>query len=135
MRNIRKASNASLYREIELLTTWLVGVGTRIPKGERMIQVLAERLMSTLIDALEDCCYAYVCNETSAKLESLSALRTDMTSVQTIVKVMFEWSSQQGQSVRIISKKQHAHFLQSMTSIGSQIGRWQTSLEAKDNSK
>lgn len=126
-----KASNSALYREIELLTVWLIGVGTRIPRGERMLQVMAEQLMQTLMDAQAACASALLLSDVSAKLEYISALRLDMTLVQSVVKTWLEWSSQGGQSVRILTPKQHASFLRSMTSIGSQMHGWEVSLRRR----
>ena len=130
-----KASNSALYREIEMLTLWLIGVGTRVPRGERMLQVMAEQLMQTLMDAQAACASALLQSEPSAKLEYISALRLDMTLVQSTVKTWLEWSSQGGQSVRILTPKQHVSFLRMMTSIGSQIHGWEVSLERRLGNK
>lgn len=56
---VRKASDSSLYREIELLMIWLIGVGDRIPKGSPTLLTTSKTLMETLADALTSCGGAY----------------------------------------------------------------------------
>lgn len=94
---VRKASDSSLYREIELLMIWLIGVGDRIPKGSPTLLTTAKTLMETLADALTSCGGAYLTPDLTLRRDYLSALQLDMTVVQSIVKVWFEWSSQHGQ--------------------------------------
>lgn len=127
----KKASSSPLYREIELMMVWLIGVGNRVPKGNRMLMIVAEHMMESLMDALVACASALMTSDQRAKMEYLCAMKTDMTLVQTSVNIMFEWSSQEGQSVRVVNPKQHASFLRSMTSIGSQMAGWMASIERK----
>lgn len=126
---VRKASDSSLYREIELLMIWLIGVGDRIPKGSPTLLITAKTLMETLADALTSCGGAYLTPDLTLRRDYLSALQLDMTVVQSIVKVWFEWSSQHGQTVRLVSREQHAHFLRSMTKIGMEMTGWRISTE------
>ena len=124
-----KASQSSLYREIENLMLWFIPIGNNIPK-DFALRELGKRMLDEITDSLTACNLALQTKDLNNRLELINLIRLHMTSVQTISKVLVEFSSREGNAKRIISKKQRASMLVMMTSIGSQIARWAKSTES-----
>lgn len=128
-----KATKSSVYREIENLLLWFIPVGNNIPK-DFALRILGERMLNELLDSLTACNLALQTPELQSRLELINLIKLHMTTVQSISKVLVEYSSREGTSIRVISQKQRASMLVSMTSIGSQLSRWARSTEAALNS-
>ncbi len=124
-----KASQSSLYREIENLMLWFIPIGNNIPK-DFALRELGKRMLDEITDSLTACNLALQTKDLNNRLELINLIRLHMTSVQTISKVLVEFSSREGNVKRVISQKQRASMLVMMTSIGSQIARWTKSTES-----
>ena len=125
-RLIMKATQSSLYREIENLILWFIPVGNNIPKDFALRQ-LGERMLNEMMDALTACNLAYQSTDLNHRLELINLVKLHMTTVQSVSKVFIEYSSREGNLRRVISQKQRAAMLVMMTSIGNQIARWANS--------
>lgn len=123
-----KASQSSLYREIENLMIWFIPIGNNIPK-DFALRELGGRMLNEITDSLTACSLALQTSDLNNRLELINLVRLHMTTVQTLSKVMVEFSSREGNIRRIISPKQRASMMVMMTSIGSQIARWAKSTE------
>lgn len=121
-----KATQSSLYREIENLILWFIPIGNNIPK-DFALRCLGKRMLNDMNDALTACNLAYQSQDLSQRLELINLVKLHITSVQSISKVLVEFSSREGNAKRIISQKQRANMLVMMTSIGNQIARWANS--------
>ena len=124
-----KASQSSLYREIENLMIWFIPVGNNIPKDFALRQ-LGDRMLNEMTDALTACNLALQTKELRQRLELINLVKLHMTTVQSITKVFVEFSSREGNVKRVISQKQRAVLMKMMVSIGSQIARWTNSTES-----
>lgn len=124
-----KASQSSLYREIENLMIWFIPVGNNIPKDFALRQ-LGERMLNEMTDALTACNLALQTKDLGQRLELINLVKLHMTTVQSVSKVFVEFSSREGNVRRIISQKQRAALIKMMASIGSQIARWANSTES-----
>lgn len=124
-----KASQSSLYREIENLMIWFIPVGNNIPKDFALRQ-LGDRMLNEMTDALTVCNLALQTKELRQRLELINLVKLHMTTVQSITKVFVEFSSREGNVKRVISQKQRAALMRMMVSIGSQIARWANSTES-----
>lgn len=123
-----KASQSSLYREIENLLLWFIPVGNNIPK-DFALRKLGERMLDEMTDALTACNLALQTQELGRRLELIKLVRLHMTTVQSVSKVFVEFSSREGNIRRIISQKQRAALMKMMTVIGNQTARWASSTE------
>ena len=124
-----KATKSSVYREIENLLLWFIPIGNNIPK-DFALRGLGERMLNELLDALTACNLALQCKDLQHRLELINIVKLHITTVQSISKVLVEYSSREGNVRRIISQKQRASMLVSMTSIGSQLSKWAKSTES-----
>lgn len=124
-----KATNSSIYREIENLLLWFIPVGNNFPKDFALRQ-LGERMLNELTDALTAVALALQTQELSQRLELINLVKLHITTVQSISKVLVEYSSREGNVKRIISQKQRASLLASMTTIGGQLARWAKSTQS-----
>lgn len=124
-----KASQSSVYRELENLLLWFIPVGNNFPK-DFALRGLGERMLNELTDSLTACALALKTQDLSQCLELINLTKLHITTVQSISKVLVEYSSREGNTKRIISQKQRAALLVSMTSIGGQLARWAKSTES-----
>lgn len=124
-----KASQSSLYRELENLLLWFIPVGNNFPK-DFALRSLGERMLNELSDSLTACALALKTQDLSQRLELINLVELHITSVQSISKVLVEFSSREGNVKRIISQKQRATLLKAMCSIGNQLARWGKSTES-----
>lgn len=128
-----KASQSSLYREIENLILWFIPIGNNFPK-DFALRNLGERMLNEMLDALTSCNLALQTSDINQRLELISLVKFHITTVQSISKVLIEFSSREGNIKRVISQKQRAAFLVMMTSIGSQLARWNNSTHKQHKS-
>lgn len=124
-----KASQSSVYRELENLLLWFIPVGNNFPK-DFALRGLGERMLNELTDSLTACALALKTQDLSQRLELINLTKLHIATVQSISRVLVEYSSREGNTKRIISQKQRAALLVSMTSIGGQLARWAKSTES-----
>ena len=123
-----KASQSSLYRELENLMLWFIPVGNNIPK-DFALRNLGERLQNELLDAMTACSLALQTPDLPQRLELINLVKLHITAVQSITKVFIEFSSREGNVKRVISQKQRVALLNGMAAIGNQIARWAKSTQ------
>lgn len=123
-----KASQSSLYRELENLMLWFIPVGNNIPK-DFALRNLGERLQNELLDAMTACSLALQTPDLPQRLELINLVKLHITAVQSITKVFIEFSSREGNVKRVISQKQRVALLKEMAVIGNQIARWAKSTQ------
>ena len=123
-----KASQSSLYRELENLMLWFIPVGNNIPK-DFALRNLGERLQNELLDAMTACSLALQTPDLPQRLELINLVKLHITAVQSITKVFIEFSSREGNVKRVISQKQRVALLKGMAAIGNQITRWAKSTQ------
>lgn len=127
-----KAAQSSIYREIENLILWFIPIGNKIPK-DFALRKLGERMLDEMTDALTACNLALQTRELHQRLELINLVKLHLTTVQSVSKVMVEFSSREGNTRRIISQKQRAALMKMMTAIGCQLARWAKSTESAIN--
>ena len=123
-----KASQSSLYRELENLMLWFIPVWNNIPK-DFALRNLGERLQNELLDAMTACSLALQTPDLPQRLELINLVKLHITAVQSITKVFVEFSSREGNVKRVISQKQRVALLKEMAAIGNQIARWAKSTQ------
>lgn len=130
-----KASQSSLYRELENLMLWFIPVGNNIPK-DFALRNLGERLQNELLDAMTACSLALQTPDLPQRLELINLVKLHITAVQGITRIFVEFSSREGNKKRVISQKQRVALFKEMAAIGSQISRWakstQTSIDSSN---
>ena len=130
-----KASQSSLYRELENLMLWFIPVGNNIPK-DFALRNLGERLQNELLDAMTACSLALQTPDLPQRLEIINVVKLHITAVQGITRIFVEFSSREGNKKRVISQKQRVALFKEMAAIGSQISRWakstQTSIDSSN---
>lgn len=123
-------NQAPLYHDLEELDLWAMEMCDRLPKGMFSVQHRGIELLHEITEAKTACDMAYQTTNLEERMELLAALTYHLTNVKSVTKILYLWSSRTGQTVRLISIKQHGAQLQIMTKIGSQLGRWMKSTEA-----
>lgn len=120
-----RPSQSSVYRQLELLSLWSVRVGNRVP-NDFGLREITSTMIREILDALRACALALQEKDTRSRLTLIDTLIYHLTLVKSTSKVLIEWSSQNGQTTRIISERQRQELLKAMTQIGYEIGRWRT---------
>ena len=104
---------------------WSVRVGNRVPNDFGLREVTST-MIREILDALRACALALQEKDIRSRLTLIDTLIYHLTLVKSTSKVLIEWSSQNGQTTRIISERQRQELLKAMTQIGYEIGRWRT---------
>lgn len=116
-------SQSSIYRQLELLSLWSVRVANRTPKDFGLREMVGT-MIREILDAIRACALALQEHDVRARLTLIDTLVYHLTLVKSTSKVLVEWSSQKGQTIRIISEPQRQELLRTMTQLGQDIGRW-----------
>lgn len=116
-------SQSSIYRQLELLSLWSVRVANRTPKDFGLREMVGA-MIREILDAIRACALSLQEHDVRARLTLIDTLVYHLTLVKSTSKVLVEWSSQKGQTIRIISEPQRQELLRMMTQLGQDIGRW-----------
>lgn len=116
-------SQSSIYRQLELLSLWSVRVANRTPKDFGLREMVGA-MIREILDAIRSCALALQERDAKSRLTLIDTLAYHLTLVKSTSKVLIEWSSQKGQTIRIISESQRQELLRMMTQLGQDIGRW-----------
>ena len=84
-----KATQSSLYRELENLMLWFIPVGNNIPK-DFALRKLGERMQNEILDAMTVCNLALQTQDLHQRMELISLVKLHVTSVQNISRVLDE---------------------------------------------
>lgn len=112
-----KASQASIYREIERLLEWSIPVTERLPKS-LPYKELGGMLIRDLKEALDYVVLAFQAEERLERLEYINAMVMRMTAVKTTYRMIHHARRD------AISHGQYAQALDMLTSIADQAGKW-----------
>lgn len=124
-----KASQSSIYREVERLLFWTMDVVDRLPKSLAM-QELGKKVIRDLTESLDAVTLALQTERGDARRECIDVLILRMTSVKTIFRLLYEKSKQSNS--KVLTPKQYTVFLEFVQSIGSEVGRWRKAQTFKE---
>ena len=115
-----KASQASLYRKIELLLLWVMPVLDRLPKS-LSCQELGRKALTDLTDSLDLVSFALKAERGPQRLEYIDALIVRMTDLKTIIRSFRTMS--QNREPRV----QYTTFIELLKPLSTEVGRWRAS--------
>jgi len=118
-----KPSQASIYRAVERLLHYSIGVAERLPKS-LPYRVMGERMVSDILNGLDYIVLAFQAQEGEPRLQCIDALILHLTSVKTTYRAFV--------NMKVISPKQLNQFLRLITVVGTQAGAWR-SKQLKDS--
>lgn len=119
-----KASQASLYRKIELLLLWVMPVLDRLPKS-LSCQELGKKALTDLTDSLDLVSFALKAERGPQRLEYIDALIVRMTDLKTIIRSFRTMS--QSREPRVLTQDQYTTFIELLKPISTEVGRWRAS--------
>lgn len=112
-----KPTQASIYRAVERLLQFSIGVTERLPKS-LPFRVLGECLIVDLKDSLDYIVLAFQAPQGVERLRCIDNLILRMTSVKTTFRTFL--------NAKVVSPKQHSQFLVLITNVGTQAGAWRS---------
>ena len=112
-----KPTQASIYRAVERLLQFAIGVTERLPKS-LPFRVLGECLIVDLKDSLDYIVLAFQAPQGAERLRCIDHLILRMTSVKTTFRTFL--------NAKVVSPKQHSQFLGLITNVGTQAGAWRS---------
>lgn len=121
---------SSLYREIQSLHSWLIGVCGNMPKNV-CLDELTRLMTRCLVEAQTACGCAIEEKDNEEKLKFMEVVGVNILNVQSITKTLYDYSVSNTKSTRIISNKQRVQLLDKMHSIESQIGKFSNSIRTR----
>ena len=119
-----KASQASLYRKIELLLLWVMPVLDRLPKS-LSCQELGKKALADLTDSLDLVSFALKAERGPQRLEYIDALIVRMTDLKTIIRSFRTMS--QNREPRVLTQDQYTTFIELLKPLSTEVGRWRAS--------
>ena len=119
-----KASQASLYRKIELLLLWVMPVLDRLPKS-LSCQELGRKALTDLTDSLDLVSFALKAERGPQRLEYIDALIVRMTDLKTIIRSFRTMS--QNREPRVLTQDQYTTFIELLKPLSTEVGRWRAS--------
>ena len=119
-----KASQASLYRKIELLLLWVMPVLDRLPKS-LSCQELGKKALTDLTDSLDLVSFALKAERGPQRLEYIDALIVRMTDLKTVIRSFRTMS--QSREPRVLTQDQYTTFIELLKPISTEVGRWRAS--------
>ena len=119
-----KASQASLYRKIELLLLWVMPVLDRLPKS-LSCQELGKKALTDLTDSLDLVSFALKAERGPQRLEYIDALIVRMTDLKTLIRSFRTMS--QSREPRVLTQDQYTTFIELLKPISTEVGRWRAS--------
>ena len=125
-----KATQSSLYRQMELLHLWCLETFENAPKNP-IIQEDVSSINRAVIEAASAIEIALNTENVVQRLDFIDVFVLKMTEVKFITKGLTEYSSNNTQGRRVISKNQRVNLLNIMTQIGDELGRWRNSTLSK----
>ena len=115
-----KASQASLYRKIELLLLWVMPVLDRLPKS-LSCQELGKKALADLTDSLDLVSFALKAERGPQRLEYIDALIVRMTDLKTIIRSFRTMS--QNREPRVLTQDQYTTFIELLKPLSTEVGR------------
>ena len=127
-----KAEQSSLYRNIELLHLWCIETFHNVPNQPFVLEDI-HLLAENVVQAQSVVGMALNAESDMQRLDLLDVVVMSMTNVKSITKVLTEYTYAAGAGHRchIISRNQRVAFLNAMTQIGAELGRWRNKTVAQ----
>ncbi len=116
-------SQSSIYRGLELLMQWYLPIGVKMPKVDAL-QNMGNFFQKNLMEAMTACAIALDSYDMTARLEFINTMIWHLALCNTAVGQLYAFSSQRGQTVRVIGQVQYANYLESWKKLKDEIGRW-----------
>lgn len=119
------AQQYPLYRALELLHKWYLPIGNKMPKLEAL-QNLGREFQRNLLEATTACSVAIKTppNKPESRIELMDMMAWHLDVCRTTINLLYEFSSEKGQTIRVISKMQYENFLEKMEDINGQLSGW-----------
>ena len=86
---------------------------------------------NNLLEATTACAIALTTNDMPARLELIDTMIWHLALCNTAVSQLYTYSSQNGQSDRVVSQVQYANYLEKMKSLKDQISGWKKKTASK----
>ncbi len=125
-----KAEQSSLYRQFELFHLWCLDTFENAPRN-MVVQKDIDRIMEDVIEAAAAVAIALQTEDVKLRLDYLDVVVLRMTEVKFLTKGLTEYSANPARGKHVISKSQRTRFLDLMTQIGIELGRWRNATVKK----
>ena len=119
------AQQYPLYRALELLHKWYLPIGNKMPKLEAL-QNLGREFQRNLLEATTACSVAIKTppNQPQARIELMDMMAWHLDICKTAINLLYEFSSEKGQTIRVVSELQYENFIEKMKDIQDQLSGW-----------
>lgn len=102
---------------------WYLPIGVKMPKVDAL-QNMGNFFQKNLMEAMTACAIALDSYDMTARLEFINTMIWHLALCNTAVGQLYTFSSQRGQTVRVIGQVQYANYLESWKKLKDEIGRW-----------
>ena len=109
---------------------WYLPIGMKLPKAEAL-QNLGNFFQNNLLEAITSCAIALDTYDMTARLELINTMIWHLALCNTAVGQLYTFSSQDGQTVRVISQVQYANYLESLEKLKDEISGWKKKTASK----
>lgn len=118
------AAQASIYQKLEDLLDWVGPVVDRFPKT-LTLQELGRKAVQDILNSMDLFTFAFKAKHGQDRLPYIDALIVNMTDLKTIIRYVRRQSKRK--DPRIITERQFAMFIELMSPISAEVGRWRAS--------
>ena len=109
---------------------WYLPIGMKMPKVDAL-QNLGNFFQNNLLEATTACAIALASNDMTARLDLINAMIWHLSLCNTAVSQLYEFSSQTGQTVRVVSQVQYANYLEKLDKLKKEISGWKRKTASK----
>ena len=102
---------------------WYLPIGFKMPKVDAL-QNMGNFFQKNLLEAMTACAVALDTSDMTARMEFINAMVWHLALCNTAVSQLYTFSSQKGQSVRVVSQVQYANYLERLKRLKDQIKGW-----------
>ena len=102
---------------------WYLPIGVKMPKVDALLN-MGNFFQKNLMEAMAACAVALNSYDMTARLEFIETMIWHLALCNTAVSQLYAYSSQRGQTVRVVSEVQYANYLEQWDKLKNQIGRW-----------
>lgn len=129
-KNLVKADQSSIYRQLELLHLWCLETFENAPK-QPMVQADIRILADNIVQAQSAVAMALNTADIKQRFDLLDVVVVSMTNIKSITKVLTEYAPGSGRGSHVISKSERVRLLDIMTRVGNELGRWRNKTAAQ----
>lgn len=122
---------ASIYRDLERLVGWWLPISMKMPKVHSL-EFTGDYFLTNVYQAMTSFSEGYDCLNISVKKEFLDDVKRHFDESVTAIDSLFNFSSLNGQTIRIVSHSQYGEFLLYKISINNGISAFRRSLESSE---